>query len=230
MPTIVRGHSFGIHDIVTAQTLNDLVRLAQISGLSIGDVTGTTVQISVFSAPSGAANGWVSAQYEPTFVSANASHSQFNYVIKTAAGPVALFKPLGLETNRFHNAENTFPPGSALLIKVTGAANVTLQVTGGYSVGSAQHSFLGANYGTSVSSATNFPRVVLKGAHDSRAVDAGGPAVYHYFYLINAVTAQWQHSPGVTDTDKVAAISMDHGLSGDTTIPGWLFGAPLWRA
>lgn len=229
MSAITRGHSYDITDVVNAESLNNLVRLAVISGLTASDIPGSGAQISVFSAPTNAGNGWISAQYELPFLSSNVSWSEFNYVISTPEGQVSLFKPLGLESRRFFNFWGANGgPGTAWLILGQGATSSTLQATAAYTTGFSQHSVLGAARGTA---ASGFPaRLVLKGLHDGDVVDAGGTDVRHYWYLINAVTAQFQHTAGATNTDKVISISMDHRLTGAALIPGYLFGAPCWRS
>src|SRR5574342_197347 len=155
MATIVRGHSFDLTDIANAQSLNDLVERAQISGLLVGDTPNSGAQISVYSAASGAANGWISAQYDPLTLSSNSSFAEFNYVLTTPNGQVALFKPTGLETRRFLNFQDTYLHGSALLLRTLPAGgNVTLQATAAYTTGTPQHQFLGANIGTTASGST----------------------------------------------------------------------------
>ena len=225
---ITRGHSYSINDVVTAQSLNDLVRLASISGLDSSVLTSSSPQISTFSAPSGATYGWISAQYDPALISTNASFAHFNYVLTTPAGQVALFAPFGMETRRF-STNDVLPTGHAWFLRTVGSPGPTLNCGYTYTTGTPQHHYLGCNYGTA---ASGMPaRLVFKGPIGGRVVDAGGAAVRHYWYFLNAGGGQHQHSAGVTNTNKVFGFSMDHRFSSiDTTMPGFLFGSPLWRA
>lgn len=227
MSSITRGHTFDLTDIVTAQTLNDLVRRATISGLTVADIPGSSAQISVFSAASGAGPGWISAQYERLRTASNSSSAEFKYVLTSPAGEVALFNPYGLETRRFYQSEGGFSHGQAGLVSL-GSAGITLTATFAYSTGFPQHHHIGG-VANSAASGT-FPRFVMRGPIPANVVDAGGPLIRKYYYLLNASTAQYQHSAGATNTDKVLGMSLDLQLEGDTRIPAFLFGAPIWRS
>ena len=229
--TVVRGHTFDISDIATADGLNDLIRRATIAGLTIADFPGSSAQISTFSAPASAPNGWVSAQYDPLFLATQASGAEFNYVLTSPGGQVALFKPAGLETRRFFAGQDSYAWGSALLIRALGAPSATLHLTAAYNTGFPQHQFLGGGYNTAASG--TMPRLIVKGFVGANVVDAGPGSdvgLRHYYYLLNASTAQFQHSAGVTNTDKVMGVSVQTSLTGNTIIPAFLYGAPIWRA
>jgi len=231
VPTITRGHNYGITDIVNAVDLNELVSRAQITGLTLSDLGSGVAIMSNFSAASNAAVGWITAKYEIPRLTFGASFAEYIYTIKvdSQANPdVALFKPHGLESGRFCSAVRPQEPGSALLIRVDAANGVTLTLTHGYTTGTPHHAWIGANIGTAATAAgTNRARLVVQGFHGSRVVDAGD-TIRKYYYLLNAVTAQWQHSPSATNTDKVAALSMNQSRN-DAEMPAYLFGAPIWR-
>jgi len=233
VPTITRGHHYGITDIVNAGDLNELVSRAQISGLTLADLGSGIAILSNFSAASDAAVGWITAKYEIPRLTFGASFAEYIYTIKVDTQPggntdVALFKPLGLESGRFCSAVRPQEPGSALFIRIDGANGVTMTLTHGYTTGTPQHAWLGANIGTAATAAgTNRARLVIQGFHGSRVVDAGD-TIRKYYYLLNAVTAQWQHSPNATNVDKVAALSMNQSRN-DAEMPAYLFGAPIWR-
>lgn len=231
MPTITRGHSYGTTDIVNAGDLNELVSRARITGIVLSDLGSGIAIMSNFSAATDAAVGWITCKYEIPRLTFGASFAENNYTIKVDSqvpNDVSLFKPLGLESGRFCSVVRPQEPGSALLIQVVGGVGVTLPLTHGYTVGSPQHGWIGANIGTAPTAAgANRARLVVAGFHGSRVVDASD-TIRKYYYLLNAVTAQWQHSPGATNVDKVAALSMNQSRN-DAEMPAWLFAAPIWR-
>jgi hypothetical protein len=232
MPTITRGHNYGINDFVNAADLNELVSRAQITGLTVADLGSGIAIMSSFSAPTDAAVGWITAKYEVPRLTFGASFAEYIYTIKvdSQANPdVALFKPLGLESGRFCSTVRPQEPGNALFIRVDASNGVTLSLTHGYTTGTPQHAWLGANIGTAATAAgTNRTRLVIGGFFGSRVVDAGD-TIRKYYYMLNAVTGQWQHSPGATNVDKVGALSMNQSRN-DAEMPAWMFSAPIWRA
>lgn len=231
MPTITRGHSYGTNDIANADDLNELVSRAQITGIVVGDLGSGVAILSDYSAPSDAAVGWITAKYEIPRLTFGASFAEYIYTIKvdSQSNPdVAVFKPLGLESGRFCSAVRPQEPGNALFIRTTAEMSVTLTLTHGYTTGTPQHAWLGANIGTAPTLAgTNRARLIVAGFFGSRVVDAGD-TIRKYYYMLNAVTGQWQHSPGATNVDKVAALSMNQSRN-DAEMPAWMFAAPIWR-
>lgn len=232
--TITAGHQFATNEIANAGTLNDLVQHATISGLTAADISGSILGISVFSGASGASPGSVSYEYQPDQTLLGGPYALPMYLITQFTGAkVALFSPYGLETRRFVNRnENNLVPGTAFLIRLGEGANVTLSCTVGYAIGVPRHDFLGSSYGTTSSSPTdpsNTPRLTIRGPCPANVVDAGD-TIRKFYYLLNAVTGQWQHSPSATNTDKVAALALRPNDSGGNTFPMFLFGAPVWRS
>lgn len=227
--TITRGKSFGLTELVAAGSLNQLVTAAGITGLSSADL-GTFAQIySNGSAPSTAAVGSISAQYEGVNDSASISLAEFKYVLSGPTGQVALFSPYGLETRRIKHADGgTLSAGLIQLIKSSTAAPASLAGTYTYSTGTPQHHFIGGLQSTALSG--TYGRLIMRGIIGANIVDAGGAPVRHYAYLLNAATGQFQHSAGVTNTNKVLGLSLDNRRSGDAVIPFFLFGAPIWRS
>lgn len=232
MPTITRGHSYGTTDIVNAGDLNELVSRALITGIVLSDLGSGVAIMSNFSAATDAAVGWITCKYEIPRLTFGASFAEMNYTIKVDSQSgntdVALFKPLGLESGRFCSAVRPQEPGNALFIRVDAGTPLTLTLTHGYTTGTPQHAWLGANIGTAPTAAgLNRARLIVAGFFGSRVVDAGD-TIRKYYYMLNAVTGQWQHSPGATNVDKVGAISMNQARN-DAEMPAWMFAAPIWR-
>jgi hypothetical protein len=232
-PSLSRGHTFLTNDVVTANDLNDLVRRATVSGLSSGDL-GSVLGISIFSAASGASAGVMSYEYEPDGVVVGTGYSQVKYLIHQKSGAqVAIFMPGGLETRRFASRTPSLARGSAWLASIFGSAGVTLVCDFTYSAGVARHDPIGSQTGTfsdsSPTNATGLLRLTMKGIGPARVVDAGD-TIRKYYYLLNAATAQWQHSPGATNTSKVFALAMRPTDSGDIVAPAYFLGAPVWRS
>ena len=225
--TIGRGKSFDVNELLSAASLNQLVRNASINGLSGVDL-GSNPQISNGSAPSDAGNGWISAQYEAVKDSNSASLAEYKYVLTSPFGQVALFSPYGFETRRFvHKDGGTLAAGLVELVS-TGNNSASLAATYSYATGTPRHDAIGCLQTTCPSGTHG--RLIMKGPVGAAVVDAGGAAVRHYGYLLNASTGQLQHSAGVTNTDKVLSISLDHRRTGDAVIPFWMFGSPVWRS
>jgi len=231
MATIRRGWNFQPTDILQAFSLNQLVKNASITGLSLSDLAGSQVaQISVFSAPSGVPTGWVSAQYEKPLVSTAASYSEFNYVLQTDAGPVALFKPGGLETKRFAFLEqNNTLPGSCITIKDLGAASVTL-VSGIGVVGAGVniHAWVGANPFTANTGVSNVPRLVFRGLAPIRVTD-GDTAPRHYYGRKAVGIDAWEAQPQLANSTKLAALGLEPSVSAAWVAPAWFFGGIVNR-
>lgn len=232
-PSITRGHTFATNDIVNANDLNDLVRRATISGLSSGDI-GSALGISIFSSASGASAGVMSYEYEPDGVVTGGPYTQVKYLIHQLSGAkVSIFTPGGLETRRFvcHNA--SLGHGTAWLAPNAGAVGVTMTCDFTYVTGVARHDCIGAQTGTfsdsSSTNVTNMLRLTIKGIAPARVVDAGD-TIRKYYYLLNAATGQYQHSPGATITSKVYGLAMRPSDSGDTILPVYLMGGPVWRS
>jgi len=231
--SIVRGHTFQTNDVVSANDLNDLVRRAIISGVSAADL-GSPLGISIFSAASGASAGVMTYEYEPDGVVTGGPYAQVKYLIHQKSGAqVAIFMPGGLETRRFISRSPSLARGSCWLASIFGSAGVTLACDFTYSVGVARHDPIGTQTGTfsdsSSTNATSMLRLTMKGIAPARVVDAGD-TIRKFYYLLNAATGQWQHSPGATNTSKVFALAMRPSDSGDTTLPAYFFGAALWRS
>lgn len=231
--SITRGHTFGVNDIVTANDLNDLVRRAVISGVSSADL-GAPLGISVFSAASGASPGVVTYEYEPDGVVTGGPYTQAKYLIhQVSGGQVALFFPGGMETRRFASRDPSFAHGSAWLSSAVGSAGITMVATFVYATGVARHDQIGSQTGTFSNSSPTDPRgllrLTMRGIAPSRVVDAGD-TIRKFYYNLNAATGQWQHSPGATNTSKVFGLAMRPSDSGDTVLPMFCFGAPIWRS
>jgi len=232
-PSITRGHTFATNDIVNANDLNDLVRRATISGLSAGDI-GSALGISIFSAASGASAGVVTYEYEPDGVVTGGPYSQVKYLIHQVSGAqVALFMPGGLETRRFHTRFPSLAHGTSWVASIFGAAGMTLACDYTYPIGVARHDCIGAQTGTfsdtSSTSVRSILRLTIKGVAPARVVDAAD-TIRKYYYLLNAATGQFQHSPGATSTSKVFGLAMRPTDSGDTVLPMYLMGGPIWRS
>jgi len=236
MATITRGHSFNPNDVVTAFTINKLVSGAVVSGLTASDFSNSSGLINVGTAPTDTMqNGALAAVYEAPLTQSTASWTEYNYLLKTNEGLVALFKPLGLETRRFFHNSSTDVPGTALALSTAGQG-ATLRCERSYTdQATPRHLFLGSSPLTQNTAVSNhMDRIVLKGVATVRIIEVpsgAGTQARRYFFMDNrSATGQWEHASGATNTDKVAGMALDIQTGNDNRVTGFLFGAPLYRS
>lgn len=108
MANVIRGRSFAPAATVTADSLNQLVRNAQITGLTFADFAGANIQwISAHTAPTDAGVGWLTSGFEwlsrnlasgPTAV--NLIYFLRVHSTGTSNADVGLFNPYRIETRR----------------------------------------------------------------------------------------------------------------------------------
>jgi hypothetical protein len=232
MATIVRGHSFGVNDIVTAFTLNKLVSGALVSGLALegtGGITAGTTPTDTMQV------GALGAIYEVPLTQSTASWSEYNYLLKTNEGLVALFAPLRLETRRFFHDSSADVPGTALAFQTAGQGATLLCARSYTDQATPRHLFLGSPPLTCNTAASNhMDRIILKGAATVRIIEVpsgAGTQTRRYFQMDNrTATGQWEHASGATNTDKVAGMALDIQTGNDNRVTGFLFGGPLYRS
>ena len=232
MATIVRGHNFGINDLVFAQDLHDLVRNAQITGLGLSDLSdGTVVTISVHTAPTTPPMGWITAKYESSFQSTHVSYTEFNYLIRGRCGDVALFKPLGLEQRMVFQQQTPVEAGRAFLIEPLASPGVTLEGDTDFTaITDAHFSYLGSTYGTTTtSSSEGMPRTVLKGLCDVDITNNTSSATdRQYLRVVSTTTTGRFQSSGASYSQRAGAMLMDQRLR--EVAPGFMFGGINFRS
>ena len=232
MATIVRGHNFGINDLVFAQDLHDLVRLAQISNLALSDLgEGTLVTVSVHTGPSTVPTGWVTAKYEVPFTSTHVSYSEFNYLLRTRTGDVALFKPLGLEQKMVVQQQTPVANGRMFAIEPLASPGVTLEGdTSFVAVTDAFFAYLGSTFGsTTTSTSESCPRSVLKGWCDVDITNNTSSAVNRqYLRVISTTTTGRFQSSGASFSQRAGGMLMDQRLR--EVAPGFMFGGVIFRS
>jgi len=236
MGLITRGISFQPTEIVTSPKLRQLIENADIRNISWSEFSGPTVGISVFSAPSGAAVGWISCEYEaPTNTVSTYSDvfSYFNYFIQSPTGKVVLFKMDGFETRRFIQSQSINRLGGNCVITTpANSATLTCDTSGFASAAYGQPHVLGpTSYFTATTSPTdtsNRPRIVMRGmgAYLSAAPSSG---LQRYMTVHDPETFGASSS---TTMDKILGVLLQDVFPG-TPIrveTGYFMGAPLWRA
>jgi len=242
MATITKGYTFAPTEQVTNTKLHDLVEKADIAGLSWSEFSGSTVGISSGSPPTSAGMGWIGAVYEPPRLDTSSWSgfmSDFNYMIETINGPVALFKHGGLETRRFVShygaVAGVLAEGIAAYID-TPAGNVTLAFsveTGNNGYGNPD--IVGVITGsTSTTSPTNYagsPRLTVRGSAPVYCISPTFSTAPNLRSLFGdgAVNASSMGCTNSTSVDKVLGFAMSNNGSVGLR-PCFLYGAPVWRA
>lgn len=242
MATITKGYTFSPTEQVTASKLHQLIERADISGLSWSEFSGTTIGISSGSPPTSAGMGWIGAVYEPSRCD-NSSYSGFmsdgHYMIETIYGPVALFKPGGLETRRFvahyGAAAGVLAEGIAAYID-TPSGNVTLTFnieTGNNGYGNPD--IVGIITGTtSTTSPTNYagsPRLTVRGSCPVYATspNAGSPPNLRSLFGDGSINAAAIGCTNSTSMDKAVGFTPSN-QNATGLRHAFMYGAPIWRA
>lgn len=242
MATITRGYNFSPTEQVTARKLDELIRNATVTGIHWSEYGGAIISISTFSAPPSASVGWIDCRYETVLTAASLAFlqptqysgwSEFNYVLKSPTGDVAVFKQFGLESRRF--VSRGISGGVHLLghhlTPNTGNGNVTLAVAfevGSQAFGNAH--CIGANsYFTATTSPTDpsgAPRIVIHGLCNFKTT-APNDTLNRYLFADNDAAGRFGCTSS-SSMDKALGVALT-GAAGERVFPGLLWGGPVWR-
>lgn len=244
--TIVRGFSFTPSDLVTSSRLYDLVANAQFTNVNWVAAMAPEISYVGASSPSLPGDGNVWWEYERlTYltVSAYSGHFvDFNVMISTPQGVMALFRQNALETKLLRNLDTNSPPGRiAFCQNVASQSGVTLFCrlawgSGGEPFNSPQFGWIGVNWNATnitAASLSSFPRLTLMGISQAEIESGGRWTLPDPIFLALSKTgghlSYFAQSAASQSNILVQALALEDKAASAYAL-AWLYGSPVMRS